>query len=101
MSGTDSDVNKDWNNPRAVRAGALYLGGFVLVGIALLVAYRQTDSRFWGFCAPAVFMIGGLGAFAQTYRAWQRGGLWPLWQGVGWFLLVMMLATLGLPVRDL
>jgi hypothetical protein len=101
MTTDTSDTDKDWSNPRAVRAASLYLGAFVLVGIGFLVAYWQTDSRFWGFCAPAFFMLGGLGAFVHTYRTWQRGGLWPLWQGVGWALLMCMLITLGLPVRDL
>lgn len=101
MSNDNSDIDKNWSNPRTVRTGALYLGAFVVIGLAFLVAYRETDSRFWGFGAPAAFMIGGLGAFVQTYRSWQRGGFWPLWQGVGWALLILMLATLGLPVRDL
>ena len=36
--------------------------------------------------APAVLFLGALGAFAKTYRDWQRNRTWPIWQGAGWFL---------------
>nr|WP_280305053.1 hypothetical protein [Nocardia neocaledoniensis] len=46
--------------------------------------------------APAVILLlGGLGAFVRTYLAWRRGQSWPLWQGAGWFLFLLMTVYLG------
>ncbi|CPT75684.1 hypothetical protein [Mycobacteroides abscessus] len=44
--------------------------------------------------APGVLMIGGVIAFVQTYRVWRRRGRWWVWQGAGWFLLLLMVVTL-------
>ena len=29
---------------------------------------------------------------------WKAEGVWPIWQGAGWFLLLLMLVCLGVPV---
>lgn len=49
--------------------------------------------------APIILLIGGLHAFARTYRAWKQRQTWWAWQGAGWFLMMLMLLTLtmGLP----
>ncbi len=44
--------------------------------------------------APAILLFGGLRAFFRTYQTWRRGETWWVWQGVGWFLLTMMLLVL-------
>jgi hypothetical protein len=44
---------------------------------------------------PAVtLLIGGVWAFLRTYRVWRARGGWWIWQGAGWFLLVLMLLVL-------
>ncbi|RYE37855.1 MAG: hypothetical protein EOP24_48290 [Hyphomicrobiales bacterium] len=43
------------------------------------------------FGSPALLLLGGVGAFVQTYRVWRAGGRWPIWQGAGWMLFVFML----------
>jgi hypothetical protein len=42
----------------------------------------------------AELLLGGIGAFVRTYRVWRAGGRWWIWQGAGWFLLVLMLLEL-------
>ena len=44
---------------------------------------------------PAVVLfIGGVWAFVRTYQTWRARGGWWIWQGAGWFLLVLMLVVL-------
>ena len=91
------------------RRAAMYtvavMGGAVVVAL-LSVAWMSIDS---GDCAesmmecaggekyvlvfgpPALLLLGGVGAFVQTYRVWRAGGRWPIWQGAGWMLFVFML----------
>lgn len=92
-----------------VRRAATYtvavMGGALVVAL-LSVAWMSIDS---GDCAesmmecaggekyvlvfgpPALLLLGGVGAFVQTYRVWRAGGRWPIWQGAGWMLFVFML----------
>lgn len=48
---------------------------------------------------PGVLLIGGLVAFVQTYRMWRRRESWWIWQGAGWFLLLLMVMSLMLAGR--
>jgi hypothetical protein len=44
---------------------------------------------------PAVVLfVGGAWAFVRTLRVWRARGGWWIWQGAGWFLLVLMLVVL-------
>lgn len=49
-----------------------------------------------GIGSPLILLLGGIGAFVRTYRLWRAGGRWWIWQGAGWFLLVLMLVELTL-----
>jgi hypothetical protein len=51
-----------------------------------------------GIGSPLILLLGGLGAFVRTYQVWRAGGRWWIWQGAGWFLLVLMLAVLTMTV---
>ena len=118
-----SDTEKRWSDPEEFRRAAIFT--IVVVGAALVVllldalaASRQSGGSESGggesgggesgisgigilaFAPSAVFLIGGLAAFVQTYRVWRRGGTWPIWQGAGWFLMVLMLFSLGLAASD-
>lgn len=105
-----SDTEKRWSDPEEFRKAAIFT--IVVVGAALVVllvlvlsANRQSGGGESGigilaFAPSAVFLIGGLAAFVQTYRVWRRDGTWPIWQGAGWFLMVLMLFSLGLAASD-
>lgn len=47
-----------------------------------------------GIGSPLILLLGGIGAFVRTYRIWRAGGRWWIWQGAGWFLLMLMLVEL-------
>jgi hypothetical protein len=93
-----NDVEKRWNNPAALRRASGYC---LVVGvIAAVVAgiYLSTEHILWALAVPVVFLVGGIGALVEAYRIWRRGGAWPIWQGAGWLLFALMLATMALPV---
>jgi hypothetical protein len=51
--------------------------------------------------APVILLIGGLRAFVRTYQTWRRRETWWAWQGVGWFLLTLMLLVLTMSMPPL
>ncbi len=51
--------------------------------------------------APVILLIGGLRAFFRTYQTWRRRETWWAWQGVGWFLLTLMLLVLTMSMPPL
>ncbi len=51
--------------------------------------------------APVILLLGGLRAFFRTYQTWRRHETWWAWQGVGWFLLTMMLLVLTMSMPPL
>jgi hypothetical protein len=50
---------------------------------------------------PLILFAGGLWAFLRTYRVWKANGVWWGWHGAGWFLLTLMVVTLGLGVSPI
>jgi hypothetical protein len=65
------------------------------------VACGVPQRTLLAFGAPAILLIGGLRAFFRTYQTWRRRETWWVWQGVGWFLLTMMLLTLTMSMPPL
>jgi len=41
-----------------------------------------------------VLFVGGAAAFVRTWREWRTDGAWLVWQGAGWFLLMLMTVVL-------
>lgn len=91
------DTEKRWSDPEEFRKAATFAS--VVTGLALavlcslLLVDRSSGLRALAFAPAAVFLVGGLIAFVQTYRVWKRGGVWPIWQGTGWALMVLMLIS--------
>ncbi|EME16004.1 hypothetical protein [Rhodococcus triatomae] len=110
------DIEKRWDDPSEIRRATRYtvwVLAVALVSAALLGLWAYlgrsnctdatapvcgTADRYLLAIVPAaVLMLGGLGAFGETYAVWKRGGTWPAWQGAGWalFLLMLVCAALG------
>ncbi|MFZ2529450.1 MAG: hypothetical protein WAX14_17640 [Rhodococcus sp. (in: high G+C Gram-positive bacteria)] len=108
------DVEKRWRDPATFRSAVWYAAIVVtlaLVVMAVAVVWglavggdRCAEESFAVCTSPAkqilaigptaILLIGGVGALFQAYRVWRRGGSWPIWQGVGWGLLVVMIVFL-------
>jgi len=106
-------VNRDDPEVRAaIRFGLLtsVLGvGFLIVAAALARSCdgAVVDSASCGrparlvlaLGAPVILFSGGVYSFVRTYRAWKNERIWWVWQGAGWFLMLLMLTvlTMSLP----
>lgn len=66
-------------------------GGALDVDTAACGVPQRTALTLGG---PAILFAGGVWAFVRTYRVWRTRGTWWGWQGAGWFLLTLMMATL-------
>ncbi len=100
MMNSDRDfAEKKLDKPGAWRAAAWY--GSVVVGLAGLAfvfyAFGARDSVYAASLVPLFLFLGGVGALVRAYRVWKAGGGWVAWQGVAWFLLLLMLITLAVP----
>jgi hypothetical protein len=110
MSPDTSDPQRD----RATYAAAVKFG-VVFIAIALVVFFASlawvsgcktgTGEGALDHCSslqrntlaigPAVILfVGGVTAFVRTIQVWRARGGWWIWQGAGWFLLVLMLVML-------
>ncbi|WP_396903786.1 hypothetical protein [Mycolicibacterium phlei] len=94
-----NDVEKRWDRPAAFRAAAGYTGIVVVAAAVVFVAYLlfSKTSVIAASTVPAVLFVGGVGAFVRTYRLWKAEQQWVPWQGAGWFLMALMLVSLGIP----
>ncbi|TQM33677.1 hypothetical protein [Nocardia bhagyanarayanae] len=108
-----NDVEKRWSDPEGLRQAIRY--DLAIVGITALVALVATvwaagrDECLSGpllcdaasgiavLLVPALVLVaGGIGAFVITYLRWRQGRVWPIWQGAGWFLFMLMLVYVSI-----
>lgn len=94
---TNNDVEKRWSDPEMFRSAARYVGAVIVLAAVAFVATVVTRSVIAGIMVPGILFAGGIGAFIRTYRVWRAEGVWPIWQGAGWILLLLFLVCLGVP----
>ena len=95
---TSNDVEKRWHDPPMFRSAVTYVVSVVAVAGVAFAAAVAWHSLIAGILVPVILFLGGVGALVQAYRVWKAEGVWPIWQGAGWFLLLLMLVCLGVPV---
>ncbi len=92
-------TEKRFDKPGTLRPAVTYTA--VVVAVAALAfaffAFGARDSVYAAALVPTFLLIGGIGAFVQTYREWKAERGWAGWQGAGWFLMLLMLVTLAVP----
>ncbi|WP_338890144.1 hypothetical protein [Rhodococcus sovatensis] len=105
-----NDVEKRWNDPQEMRRATIYAGSVIIVAavaatVAVVLGSSQADAcrdaafrickdperLLIAIAPPTILLLGGIGAFVNTYRVWKAGGVWPIWQGAGWLLFALML----------
>lgn len=108
------DVEKRWNDPRTARSATAYAGTVIIAALVVMFGVIIWSASSGADCSDAdfavctdpartillfgpvaVLLIGGLGAFVRTWRAWRDGGRWPIWHATGWVLLVLMVMYVG------
>jgi len=94
---TNNDVEKRWRDPAGLRAAAVYVGSVIAVAAVAFTVTVVSRSLIAGIMVPAVLFVGGIGAFVRTYQVWRIEGVWVIWQGAGWVLLMLFLLCLGVP----
>ncbi|MEV5646689.1 hypothetical protein AB0L57_00430 [Nocardia sp. NPDC052254] len=106
-------VNPRWSDPASSRRAAIYVAAVlvataVVAGIAVGWAGRRpqcadadrvtcdtASTLVVGLVPGIILLLGGIGAFVVTFRHWRGGQPWPVWQGAGWFLFVVMVVYLA------
>lgn len=63
-------------------------------GIDALASCGPLRRNFLAIGAPLVLFLGGVWAFVRTIQVWRARGRWWIWQGAGWFMLLLMLVVL-------
>ena len=91
------DVEKRWSDPPTFRAAARYVISVVALAAVAFVATVAWDSLIAAILVPVILFAGTMGAFFRTYQVWRDGGVWPIWHGAGWVLLVLFLLCLNVP----
>ncbi len=97
MTGNINDVEKRWHDPAMTRAAVKYALLVIALAGAAFAATVIWRSVLAGVMVPGILFLGGVGAFVRTYQVWKVGGVWPIWQAAGWFLLLLFLVCLGVP----
>lgn len=92
-----NDVEKRWRDPQQFRAAVKYVALVLALAGASLAVTAVWHSLIAGVLVPGVLFFGGIGAFVRTYQVWKAEGVWPIWQGAGWFLLLLFFVCLGVP----
>ena len=49
----------------------------------------------------AILFVGAVGALLRAYQVWRAEGVWVIWQGAGWVLVILFLFCLGVPTAVL
>jgi hypothetical protein len=98
VTGDRNDVEKRWHDPAMFRAAVTYVVCVIAVAGVAFAAAVAWHALIAGILVPVILFSGGVGALVQAYRVWKAEGVWPIWQGAGWFLLMLTLVCLGVPV---
>ena len=92
-----NDVEKRWHDPAQFRAAVKYVAMIIAFAGGALAVTALWHSLVAGILVPGILFVGGVGAFIRTYQVWRAEGVWPIWQGAGWLLLLLFLVCLGVP----
>ncbi len=92
------DAEKNWHDPVVFREAAAFVVSVIALAAVAFVATVAWRSLLAGILVPVTLVVGGLVAFVRAYRLWRAGGVWPIWQGAGWILIMLFLLSLQVPV---
>ena len=91
------DVEKRWNDPPTFRAAATYVVSVVALAGLAFAAMAAWHSLLAAILVPVILFVGAMGALLRTYQVFKLGGVWAIWHGAAWILLVLLMLFFDLP----
>ena len=91
------DAEKRWNDPATFRSAAVYVVSVIGLAALAFAAMVAWHSLLAGILVPVILGVGAMGTLWRTYRLWKLGGVWAIWHGASWILIVLFLFCLGVP----
>ena len=91
------DVEKRWSDPATFRSAATYVVSVMALAGLAFAAMAAWHSLLAGILVPVILFAGAMGGLWRTYQAWKYGGVWAIWHGASWILIVLFLFCLGVP----
>ena len=92
------DAEKRWHDPVVFRAAAIYVVSVIGLAAAAFAAMTAWHSMLAAILVPVILTIGSTGALVRTYQLYKSGGVWPIWHGASWILLVFVMMFFDVPL---
>lgn len=92
------DVEKRWNDPATFRSAAVYVVSVIGLAALAFAAMVAWHSLLAGILVPVILGVGAMGALWRTYRLWKLGGVWAIWHGASWILLIVLTFSVDVPL---
>ncbi|MCB0932512.1 MAG: hypothetical protein KDB71_11505 [Mycobacterium sp.] len=99
--GISRDAEKRWHDPAVFRAAVAYVFAVIALAAAAFAAMAVWHSVIAAFMVPGILFVGAVGALLRAYQVWRAEGVWVIWQGAGWVLVILFLFCLGVPTAVL
>lgn len=95
------DTEKRWHDPEVFRSAVLYVVIVIALAAAAFAAMTAWHSVIAAFLVPGILFFGGVGAMVRAIQVWRSDGVWVIWQGAAWILVISFLLCLGVPTAVL
>ena len=92
------DAEKGWHDPAMLRAAAVYVVSVIGLAAAAFGAAMAWHSMLAAIMVPVILTVGSVGALWRTYQVYKAGGVWPIWHGASWILLVFVMMFFDVPL---
>lgn len=92
------DAEKSWHDPVMLRTAAIYVVSVIALAAAAFAAMAVWHSMLAAIMVPVILTIGSVGAMVRTYQVYKAGGVWPIWHGATWILLVFVMMFFDVPL---
>lgn len=92
------DAEKRWHDSAVFRSAAIYVVSVIGLAAAAFAAMVAWHSMLAAILVPVILTIGSVGALVRTYQMYKSGGVWPIWHGASWILLVVLMMFFDVPL---
>lgn len=92
------DAEKRWNDPPTFRAAASYVVLVIALAGLAFAAMAAWHSLLAAVLVPVILFVGAVGGLLRTYQVFKAGGVWAIWHGAAWILLVLLMFFFDLPL---